>query len=125
MQQTRSSSQAPTPLSFYSVLAAVEQKLAILNDVRESIEITQTGEYIKFLTIFFPALMHVLRSLPMSVTDDNKHKTRNTILEVLNRCACLPPCKPASHSCLDAILISSCCMPFGHTQAPCKLLCRY
>jgi len=67
------------------VLAAVEQKLAVLNDVRESIEITQTGEYVNFLRIFFPAFMHVLRSLPMSTTDDNNHKTRNTLLEILNR----------------------------------------
>ena len=65
--------------------AAVEQKLAVLNDVRESIEITQTGEYVNFLRIFFPAFMHVLRSLPMSTTDDNNHKTRNTLLEILNR----------------------------------------
>ena len=65
--------------------AAVEQKLAVLNDVRESIEITQTGEYVNFLRIFFPAFMHVLRSLPMSTTDDTNHKTRNTLLETLNR----------------------------------------
>lgn len=65
--------------------AAVEQKLAVLNEVRETIEITQTGEYANFLRIFFPAFMHVLRTLPMSTTDDNNHKTRNTLLEILNR----------------------------------------
>ena len=67
------------------VHAAVEQKLAVLNEVRETIEITQTGEYANFMRIFFPAFMHVLRTLPMSTTDDNNHKTRNTLLEILNR----------------------------------------
>ena len=53
--------------------------------MRETIEITQTGEYANFLRIFFPAFMHVLRTLPMSTMDDNNHKTRNTLLEILNR----------------------------------------
>lgn len=82
----------------FLVHAAVEQKLAVLNDVRESIEITQTGEYVNFLRIFFPAFMHVLRSLPMSTTDDNNHKTRNTLLEILNRCFSVQPALGASQA---------------------------
>ena len=94
----------PGCLHYHSrVHAAVEQKLAVLNDVRESIEITQTGEYVNFLRIFFPAFMHVLRSLPMSTTDDNNHKTRNTLLEILNRCFSLHTAAGASQAALSAL----------------------
>jgi hypothetical protein len=80
------------------VSAAAEERLALVAEVRESIELVHTAEYPNFLRAFFPPFLRLLRESAPSFTDNAEHKLRNMLLEILNRRAALP-CLPRPHAC--------------------------
>lgn len=66
-----------------------EKRRELANEVRNSIELVHSHDYSEFLTHYLPAFRTVLcvRTTPQS-EDNSIHRTRGTILEILNR---LPP----------------------------------
>lgn len=63
----------------------MEQRLATVTEIRESIELVHTGEYANFLSSFLEPFLKLLRLVPPSFTDNAEHKLRNTVLDTLNR----------------------------------------
>jgi phosphatidylinositol kinase/protein kinase (PI-3 family) len=69
--------------------ATPEARRALATEVRDSIEVVHSAEYGAFLQHFFPAFRDVLTGLTKPQAVDNQvHKTRSVLLEILNR---LPP----------------------------------
>ncbi|OSX75809.1 hypothetical protein BU14_0219s0009, partial [Porphyra umbilicalis] len=63
-----------------------EERLLLVTSIRDNIEVVYTQEYNSFLTHFIPALKSVLTEVTVPQTVDNEvHKARNVVLEVLNR----------------------------------------
>ncbi|PHT91150.1 hypothetical protein T459_06263 [Capsicum annuum] len=55
-------------------------------EVRDSLEITHTGEYLNFLKCYFRAFSGVLYQITKPQFSDNpEHKLRNIVIEILNR----------------------------------------
>ena len=53
--------------------------------MRDAIEVVNTSEYPKFLSAFLPAFGAVLDAVPAQTEDNVEHKTRKTVLEMLNK----------------------------------------
>jgi hypothetical protein len=70
---------------FVFCCAAVEQRLTVLTEIRESIELVHTGEYAGFLSNFLDPFLRLLQTVPPSFMDNTEHKLRNTVLDILNR----------------------------------------
>ena len=62
-----------------------KDRLALVTTVREGIEIVNTAEYPAFLAAFLPAFQKVLETTPPHFEDGPEHKTRNAVLEMMNR----------------------------------------
>lgn len=63
-----------------------EERLLLVTSIRDNIEVVYTQEYNSFLSHFIPALKRVLTDVTSPQTVDNEvHKARNVVLEVLNR----------------------------------------
>ncbi|KAG8383733.1 hypothetical protein BUALT_Bualt04G0044600 [Buddleja alternifolia] len=64
----------------------IATRLQMAMEVRDSLEICHTGEYLNFLKCYFRAfsaiLYHITKPQP---TDSPEHKLRNIIIEILNR----------------------------------------
>ncbi|CAI9110926.1 OLC1v1011036C1 [Oldenlandia corymbosa var. corymbosa] len=55
-------------------------------EVRDSLEITHTGEYLNFLKCYFRAFSVILYQITRpQFTDNQEHKLRNIVVEILNR----------------------------------------
>ncbi|KAK2978418.1 hypothetical protein RJ640_000598, partial [Escallonia rubra] len=55
-------------------------------EVRDSLEITHTGEYLNFLKCYFRAFSGILYHVTKpQFTDNPEHKLRNIVVEILNR----------------------------------------
>lgn len=55
-------------------------------EVRDSLEITHTGEYLNFLKCYFRAFSAILYHITKpQFTDNPEHKLRNVVVEILNR----------------------------------------
>lgn len=103
--------------------AAAEQRLALVQEVRESIELVHTAEYANFLRVFFPPFVQLLQTLPPSLADNPQHKLRNMLLEVLNRCARCP--RPFStRECGLCVSLARCPGPCS-SRFPDMPLCKY
>ncbi|KAI4325437.1 hypothetical protein MLD38_030838 [Melastoma candidum] len=64
----------------------MERRLSMAIEVRDSLEIAHTAEYLNFLKCYFKAFSLILlqRTKPQFV-DNPEHKLRNIIVEILNR----------------------------------------
>lgn len=65
---------------------AIQARLQMAMEVRDSLEITHTGEYLHFLRCYFKSFSAILYdgTRPQFV-DNPEHKLRNVIIEILNR----------------------------------------
>ncbi|EPS71616.1 hypothetical protein M569_03143, partial [Genlisea aurea] len=66
---------------------SMNTRLQMAMEVRESLEICHTGEYLNFLKCYFRAFSAILYQITKpQFTDNNpEHKLRNVIIEILNR----------------------------------------
>ncbi|KAA8531972.1 hypothetical protein F0562_006886 [Nyssa sinensis] len=65
---------------------AIQTRLQMAMEVRDSLEITHTGEYLNFLKCYFRAFSAILYQITKpQFTDNPEHKLRNIIVEILNR----------------------------------------
>lgn len=68
-----------------SLLAAVEDKVKVAAELKESLDIVLTAEYSAFLSTFFKPFCDILRTVPPQFADTPEHKLRNTIIDILAR----------------------------------------
>ncbi|KAL3681984.1 hypothetical protein R1sor_000006 [Riccia sorocarpa] len=65
---------------------SMQNKLLLATEVRDSIEIVHTSEYLNFLKSYFRVFSQLLtQSTKPQVTDTYEHKLRNVVIEILNR----------------------------------------
>ncbi|KAK2974573.1 hypothetical protein RJ640_016914 [Escallonia rubra] len=65
---------------------AIQTRLQMAMEVRDSLEITHTGEYLNFLKCYFRAFSGILYHVTKpQFTDNPEHKLRNIVVEILNR----------------------------------------
>jgi transformation/transcription domain-associated protein len=66
--------------------AAMQSRLALATEVRDSIEIVHTSEYLNFLKSYFRVFYQLLTQVTKAQnTDSVEHKLRNVVIEILNR----------------------------------------
>ncbi|KAG6510842.1 hypothetical protein ZIOFF_028885 [Zingiber officinale] len=66
--------------------AAVQMRLQMVMEVRDSLEIAHTAEYLNFLRCYFRAFTVILTQLTSPQTTESvEHKLRNVVVEILNR----------------------------------------
>ncbi|CAK9145332.1 unnamed protein product [Ilex paraguariensis] len=64
----------------------IQTRLQMAMEVRDSLEITHTGEYLNFLKCYFRAFSAILYHITKPQFADNpEHKLRNIVVEILNR----------------------------------------
>lgn len=64
----------------------MQNRLLLATEVRDSIEIVHTSEYLNFLKSYFSVFSQLLtQSTKPQVTDTYEHKLRNVVIEILNR----------------------------------------
>ncbi|CAH8274165.1 unnamed protein product [Arabidopsis lyrata] len=64
----------------------IQERLAMVVEVRDSLEITHTAEYLNFLKCYFRASSVILLQITKpQFTDNIEHKLRNIVVEILNR----------------------------------------
>lgn len=80
------------------------EKLQLATELRDSIEIVHTSEYLNFLKAFFPAFRRVLAGTKPQFKDCDEHKLRNAILEILNRLPHNEVIRPFSHDLMKLCL---------------------
>ncbi|BDA47386.1 probable transcription-associated protein 1 [Coccomyxa sp. Obi] len=84
--------------------AGVEQQLARVTEIRESIELVHTQEYGIFLRHFMVPFLNLLQTVPPSFKDNTEHKLRNVVLEILNRLPHNDLLRPHSNALMQAAL---------------------
>ncbi|XP_051127175.1 transcription-associated protein 1-like isoform X2 [Andrographis paniculata] len=64
----------------------IQTRLQMAMEVRDSLEICHTGEYLNFLKCYFHAFSQILNHITKpQFTENHEHKLRNIIIEILNR----------------------------------------
>ncbi|EHA8588761.1 hypothetical protein COCNU_scaffold006566G000100 [Cocos nucifera] len=64
----------------------VQVRLQMVMEVRDSLEIAHTSEYLNFLKCYFRAFSVILAQLTTpQLTENAEHKLRNVVVEILNR----------------------------------------
>ncbi|XP_076887806.1 uncharacterized protein LOC143538050 [Bidens hawaiensis] len=64
----------------------IQNRLQMAMEVRDSLEITHTGEYLNFLKCYFRPFSVILYQITKpQFTDNPEHKLRNVIIEILSR----------------------------------------
>lgn len=67
-------------------VAAIQMRLQMAMEVRDSLEIAHTAEYLNFLKCYFQAFSVILSKITKpQFTDNPEHKLRNIVVEILNR----------------------------------------
>ncbi|XP_077231461.1 uncharacterized protein LOC143864410 isoform X2 [Tasmannia lanceolata] len=65
---------------------AIQTRLQMAMEVRDSLEIAHTSEYLNFLKCYFRAFQIILTQITKpQLSDNQEHKLRNIIVEILNR----------------------------------------
>ncbi|KAL6045043.1 putative transformation/transcription domain-associated protein [Balamuthia mandrillaris] len=75
-------------------------QLQIVTEIRDNVEIVHTGEYPNFLKYLFPIFYNLLRQGQPELGDGPEQKTRNTVLDILNRLPNNEHLKPYAHNLL-------------------------
>lgn len=71
-------------MPYYS--AAVQVRLQLAMEVRDSLEMTHTPDYLNFLRCYFRAFSAILSNFTAPQgTENAEHKLRNVVIEILNR----------------------------------------
>ncbi|KAF5199838.1 Transcription-associated protein [Thalictrum thalictroides] len=64
----------------------IQTRLQMVMEVRDSLEIVHTAEYLNFLKCYFRAFSVILTQITTpQLTDNQEHKLRNIVVEILNR----------------------------------------
>ncbi|KAM1426046.1 hypothetical protein TB2_017954 [Malus domestica] len=64
----------------------IQARLQMAMEVRDSLEIAHTAEYLNFLKCYFRAFSMILEKITKpQLTDNPEHKLRNIVVEILNR----------------------------------------
>ncbi|KAG4212512.1 hypothetical protein ERO13_A02G170550v2 [Gossypium hirsutum] len=64
----------------------IQTRLQMVMEVRDSLEIAHTAEYLNFLKCYFRAFSVVLLQVTRpQYSDNHEHKVRNVVVEILNR----------------------------------------
>ncbi|XP_061345669.1 uncharacterized protein LOC133291419 isoform X4 [Gastrolobium bilobum] len=64
----------------------IQERLQMVMEVRDSLEIAHTAEYLNFLKCYFRAFSAILLQITKPQFEDNpEHKLRNIVVEILNR----------------------------------------
>lgn len=64
----------------------IQTRLEMVVEVRDSLEIAHTAEYLNFLKCYFPAFSVILLQITKpQLVDSPEHKLRNIVVEILNR----------------------------------------
>lgn len=64
----------------------MQNRLTLATEVRDSIEIVHTSEYLNFLKSYFVVFSNLLTKITKpQATDNVEHKLRNVVIEILNR----------------------------------------
>ncbi|CAH9116378.1 unnamed protein product [Cuscuta epithymum] len=64
----------------------IQTRLQMVSEVRDSLEITHTGEYLNFLKCYFrPFSVIMYHMTKPQIMDNPEHKLRNIVVEILNR----------------------------------------
>ncbi|CAL5373324.1 unnamed protein product [Camellia sinensis] len=64
----------------------IQVRLQMAMEVRDSLEVTHTGEYLNFLKCYFRAFSAILYQITKpQLVDNPEHKLRNIVVEILNR----------------------------------------
>lgn len=64
----------------------VQTRLQMVMEVRDSLEIAHTSEYLNFLKCYFQAFKLILTDITKpQFTENTEHKLRNVVVEILNR----------------------------------------
>ncbi|CAK9320740.1 unnamed protein product [Citrullus colocynthis] len=65
---------------------SIQTRLQMATEVRDSLEIAHTPEYLNFLKCYFRAFSVILLKITKpQFTDSHEHKLRNIVVEILNR----------------------------------------
>lgn len=65
---------------------SMQNRLTLATEVRDSIEIVHTSEYLNFLKSYFVVFSNLLTKITKpQATDNVEHKLRNVVIEILNR----------------------------------------
>ena len=75
-------------LLFSTKLSANEEKIKMLGEIREKLDIIHTSEYSQFLKFMFPIFYNNLRQLPPHFGDSQEQKIRSMSLEIIHRLPC-------------------------------------
>jgi transformation/transcription domain-associated protein len=63
----------------------IKTKLAVITEIRDKIDIVHSVQYPQFLAVLMQPFMDILLKIPPSFVDNEQHRTRNTLLEVIYR----------------------------------------
>ncbi|EMS56975.1 hypothetical protein TRIUR3_08968 [Triticum urartu] len=64
----------------------VQVRLQLVMEVRDSLEMTHTPDYLNFLRCYFRAFSAILSTYTSpQATENAEHKLRNVVIEILNR----------------------------------------
>ncbi|KAI8019703.1 Transcription-associated protein 1 [Camellia lanceoleosa] len=64
----------------------IQMRLQMAMEVRDSLEVTHTGEYLNFLKCYFRAFSAILYQITKpQLVDNPEHKLRNIVVEILNQ----------------------------------------
>lgn len=66
--------------------AATAERLGIVAEIRESLELSQGSDYVGFLRAFCQPLLRLLQTVPPSAADAPEQRLRVAALEVCTRC---------------------------------------
>ena len=69
----------------YPLHPDVKSRLALVSEVRDSIEIVHTSEYCNFLSSYFKPFQAILETTQPQDQETAEHKLRNVVLEIFNR----------------------------------------
>lgn len=73
-------------LHLFGFGTAIQSRLQMAMEVRDSLEIAHTAEYLNFLKCYFRAFSVILLQITKpQFTDNPEHKLRNIVVEILNR----------------------------------------
>ena len=78
-------------VNVYCACAATAERLGIIAEIRESLELSQGSDYAGFLRAFCQPLLRLLQTVPPSAADAPEQRLRVAALEVCTRCAIAVP----------------------------------
>ena len=88
--------------------AATAERLGIVAEIRESLELSQGSDYVGFLRAFCQPLLRLLQTVLPSTADAPEQRLRVAALEVCTRCAVAVLCPGVTEGLLDYRFADTC-----------------